>query len=152
MLLGLKTIKCFALEMFFLDKILALRQVQQRYQRIQTALSSLGWALLNNSGYVIALSLFMISWKLNYYLDVSFSFSTLTILAYLSSAILSLSLGGMTGIQQFLYLLRRIGVIMELPEQKTFRVPRLLHEPKSNVGIKAFDCSFSWNFLEPKSD
>ena len=58
----------------------------------------------------------MIYWKLNYYLEVSFSFSTLTILTYLSSAILSLSLGGMTGIQQFLYIIKRIATIYDMPD------------------------------------
>ena len=98
MILGIRTIKCFALELFFLDKIMAIRKVQQRYQKIQTALSSIGWALLNNSGYFISMTVLLIGWRVDSYLNVSFSFSTLTILAYLSSAVLSLSLGGMTGI------------------------------------------------------
>jgi hypothetical protein len=99
MLLGIKTIKCFALELFFLERIKNMRSKQRRYQLCQTAMSSIGWALLNTSGYVFTLIVLVIFWKINLYLDVSFSFSTLTILAYLSSAVLSLSLGGMTGIQ-----------------------------------------------------
>jgi len=122
MLCGLRTIKCFAMENFFLEKILNLRKTQVRYQRVQTALSSIGWALLNNSGYFISLAVLLIGWRANYYLNVSFSFSTLTILAYLSSAILSLSLGGMTGIQQYIYICRRVSGILELTEQKSLRL------------------------------
>lgn len=113
MLTGLKTIKCFTLEIFFLKKVLALRKVQMVYQRTQSALASIGWALLNCSGYAITLVVLLVYWKLNYYLEISFSFSTITILGYLSSAILSLSLGGMTGIQQFLYIIRKIGTIFD---------------------------------------
>lgn len=98
LLLGLRTIKCFGLETFFLDKVLKMRETQVKFMRIQTALSSIGWALLNNSGYFISLAILLIAWHANSYLNVSFSFSTLTILAYLSTAILSLSLGGMTGV------------------------------------------------------
>jgi len=98
LLLGLRTIKCFGLENFFLDKVLKMRERQIKSMRIQTAMSSIGWALLNNSGYFISLVVLLIAWHANSYLNISFSFSTLTVLAYLSTAVLSLSLGGMTGV------------------------------------------------------
>ncbi|CDW74186.1 multidrug resistance-associated protein 4 [Stylonychia lemnae] len=150
MLCGLRTIKCFAMENFFLERILNLRKTQVRYQRVQTALSSIGWALLNNSGYFISLAVLLIGWRANYYLNISFSFSTLTILAYLSSAILSLSLGGMTGIQQFIYVCRRISQILELTEQKSLR---LLPESRfEKCYLKMTNCSFCWSFKTPKSE
>ena len=94
----------------------------------------------------------MIYWKLNYYLEVSFSFSTLTILTYLSSAILSLSLGGMTGIQQFLYIIKRIANIFDMPEQEILRKPRNYAESKNSCGIIASQCSFTWGYRpQPKN-
>ena len=124
MLNGLKTIKCFALENYFLKRIVALRETQVAYQKAQTTLAAVGWAILSCSGYMITMIILIVYWKLNFYLDVSFSFSTLTILAYLSSAVLSLSLGGMTGVQQFLYICRRIATIFDLPDMQITRLPR----------------------------
>ena len=117
---------------------------------MQTALSSIGWALLNNSGYFISLAILLIVWHANHYLNVSFSFSTLTILAYLSSAVLTLSLGGMTGIMQFNYLCKRVGTILDLKEQKPLRLM-----PESRLDkchIKMNDCAYSWSFYPSKDE
>ena len=143
MITGIRTIKAYAWENHYLEKIRAQRKKQMKYVYGINITISLGFAFFQNMGLVAALCIFIPKWYMGEKIEMGESFSMLALVFFLFYSINSLTYYSMQTTLQFLGVLHRLSAVFGLEEHKRERVEDV---EQGEACVRLTDASYTWGF------
>jgi hypothetical protein len=144
MVVGARTIKAYAWENHYFDKIKAARNGQVWYLFSQAMISGLGIAFFMNGGLLVLNNIFFIQWSRGEKLDQGVSMSIMAIIFYIFLSVNCMTYFGLTIYQQFMSCVQRISEVTEMEEFVFNREVEVIN--KEEVHLKFKNADIGWGF------
>jgi len=143
MVTGIRTIKSYAWENHYMNKIKSIRAIQHINVQKFNLVGSLGFTLFANAGLIVVILIFVPKWFRGEAVDTERAFSLLAMIYYLFFVCVALSLMTMTTLSQLSVMFQRLGDVFKMEEYNRERIEDVNPE---QVSIKIDYASFSWGF------
>ena len=142
MVTGIRTIKAYAWENHYCEKVRAQRALQERYVFWLNLIGSLGFSVFQNVGMLGILAIFLPKWYMGEKIDMGDGFVLLALLYYLFFSVNSLTYYALTTINQALAVTYRLSEVFRMEEQKLTRQPAEQDKP----AIQLEKMEYAWGF------
>jgi len=143
MVTGIRTIKSYAWENHYMGKIISIRRKQLKDVFALNLVGSLGLSVFQNMGLVAVLLIFLPKWYMGEEIREEESFALLAMIYFVFFSVNSFTYMGMTTIQQFLVIVKRLSDIFMMDD---FTIDRNEEVEYKDVGIKIENGEYAWGF------
>ena len=142
MITGIRTIKAYAWENHYCQKVTQQRDVQVKYVFWLNLIGSLGFSLFQNVGLIGILCIFLPKWHMGEEIKLGDSFALVAMIYYLFFSVNSLTYYSMNTINQALAVIYRLSEVLRLEEHSSERSEPVQGQP--NVQLENME--YAWGF------
>ena len=143
MVTGIRTIKSYAWENHYIEKVRVQRAEQMKYIFWLNLVGSMGFSLFQNIGLLAVLAIFLPKWYLGEQLELGDSFALVAMIYYLFFSVNGLTYYSMTTIQQALAVAGRLSEVFRMEEYKRSREEQCV---SGQPVIKLDKMDYAWGF------
>lgn len=129
MITGIRTIKAYAWENHYCEKVINQRNAQVKYVFWLNLIGSLGFSLFQNVGLIGILAIFLPKWYMGEEIKLGDSFALLAMIYYLFFSVNSLTYYSMNTMNQALAVIYRLSEVFRMEEHKSERSNPVAGQP-----------------------